>query len=783
MVDAAAAVARPLSGLRRLLGRPLGEWLAVTLLCAGLAAGASWNGWLWRVDSLLYDAAMATQRLPADPAVVVVAIDDQSLAEIGRWPWPRAVHAALLERLARAGADVVALDIILAEPDPDHPAGDAALARAIAAHGRVVLPVTHGTRAAASAGEALPAAPFAAAAAALGHIHIELDPDGIARSAYLWEGMGSARHPQLALAALTLHAPGQARRHGEPPPAQQDGAGWRRAGWFHIPFIGPPGSFRYLSYVDVLRGALPDGSLRDAVVFVGATAVGMGDIVPTPTSGHARPMPGVEVHATIFNALHHGLAVHQLERAYTALLAMTVVVALLLLMLRAGPRYTLVAGFGCVLAILAGCWVLLALWQLWLPPAGALAGCLLAYPLWSWRRLEAAQRYLDAELATLRAPGGPFGLGGSVRAVGDTLDPFRARIAVVRDAARRERALQRFVADTLDALPVGALVVDPDGRIRLANRRAGDLLGSDHPDAQRQLLAGLPWPAGQAEAGGLPVPPPGAATLALEAELPDGQALLVSVSGLADEHGAPLGAVFGLADIGPIRAAQHSREDMMYFLSHDLRSPLSSILTLLESPADAAEGAAGRERRLGGYARKALGMADNLLRLARAEVLDPQCFREVGLEMLVMDAADEVWALARGKEVAIRTRIAPQAEAGPCCVMAERELLYRALVNLLSNAIKYSSPGGQVVLALTPAAGGWAISVQDFGRGISPEELPRLFRRFSRVGDARAAVDGVGLGLLMVRTVAERHGGSVEVRSREGEGSTFTLFLPAGGRR
>jgi CHASE2 domain-containing sensor protein/signal transduction histidine kinase len=777
VVDAAAAAVRPLTGLRRLLGRPLGEWLVVALLCAGLAAGASWNGWLWRVDSLLYDAAMATQRLPADPALVVVAIDDQSLAEIGRWPWPRAVHAALLERLAHAGADVVALDIILAEPDPDNPAGDAALARAMAAHGRVVLPVTHGTRGAASAGESLPDAPFAAAAAALGHIHIELDPDGIARSAYLWEGMGSARHPQLALAALTLHAPAKARRYARLPGEVED-AGWRREGWFHIPFIGPPGSFRYLSYVDVLRGELPRWALQGAVVFVGATAVGMGDIVPTPTSGHARPMPGVEVHANIFNALHHGLEVRPLGRAFSALLAMTVVTALLLLMLRAGPRYTLVAGFAFTFAILAGCWALLTLWQLWLPPAGALAGCLLAYPLWSWRRLEAAQRYLDAELAALRTPGGPFGLGGAV-AAGDALDPFRARIALVRDAARRERALQRFVADTLDALPVGALVVDPCGQIRLANRRASHLLGSNRPELQRRLLAALPWPAGHAEPGGLPVPPPGGTPLVIEGELQEGQVVLVSVSGLADEHGTSLGAVFGLADIGPIRNAQRSREDMMYFLSHDLRSPLSSILTLLESPPDDAGGAPGRERRLGGYARKALGMADNLLRLVRAEVLDPQRFREVGLEMLVMDAADEVWALARARQVAITTRIAAEAETGPCEVMGERELLYRALVNLLSNAIKYSPAGGQVVLALAPLAGGWAISVQDYGRGIRPEELPRLFRRFSRVGGAGPAEGGVGLGLLMVRTVAERHGGSVEVSSREGEGSTFTLFLPA----
>ena len=122
-----------------------------------------------------------------------------------------------------------------------------------------------------------------------------------------------------------------------------------------------------------------------------------------------------------------------------------------------------IAEFAVSAAVLAGSWALLALGQLWLPPAGALAGCLLAYPLWSWRRLEAAQRYLDTELAALRGLAGPFDTGAVQAAPPGSIDPFRARIAVVRDAARRERALQRFVADTLDALPVGVLVADPAG--------------------------------------------------------------------------------------------------------------------------------------------------------------------------------------------------------------------------------------------------------------------------------------------------------------------------------
>nr|WP_281357745.1 CHASE2 and HATPase_c domain-containing protein [Aromatoleum diolicum] len=854
---------------------------------AGLVTG---QGWLWRIDGVFYDAAMVTRRIPADPDVVVVAIDDRSLAEIGRWPWRRAVHAALLERLKALGAQVVAMDVMFHEPAPEESAGDAALARAIAAHGRVVLPVTHATHAARSDGEALPAPMFAEAAAALGHIHIELDPDGIARSVYLWEGMNAPRYPQLALAALSLAAPQLALRYPEPPPidapgwrresagdaalaraiaahgrvvlpvthathaARSDGEalpapmfaeaaaalghihieldpdgiarsvylwegmnaprypqlalaalslaapqlalrypepppidapGWRRADWMRIPFAGPPGTYRYISYVDVLRGALADGALRGAVVFVGASAVGMGDIVPTPTSGHARPMPGVELHATVFSALRRGDAIHSLPNALDGALASLLLGGLMLVMLRSGPRLALLAAFGFALGALAAAWVALLAWQTWVPPAGAVLACLLAYPLWSWRRLEATQHYLDNELAALRETGEHLAMILPSAAAAPALDRFGARIAVVRDAARRQRDLQRFISDALDGLPVGAVVIDHTGQVRLVNRRATELLGVSEPWALRATLGAMPWP----EAG---APLERVATdravapQQIEVELDNGRVVLASLAGLFDETGQPLGAVVGLADISALHEAQRSREDTMHFLSHDMRAPLASILTLV----GAARGAvtapppgSPEAERLGWverYARAALTLADDLFRLVRAEGVDPASFSELSLDMLVQDAADQVWALARAKGVTLATDIALADDDALRRVRGDGDLLCRAIVNLLTNAVKYTPQGGRITLSLAACPSGWAVTVGDTGIGIPPEQQMRLFQRFSRLNTAEnRRLSGVGLGLLMVRTVAERHGGSVSVSSRPGEGSVFTLSLPA----
>src|SRR3954469_16796982 len=159
----------------RLLRPILVEWMgaaaAVTLMTA-LAAGL---GWFWRLDQTLYDAALSLRHRPAPDDIVIVAIDQQSLDQIGRWPWRRAIHATVIDRLTEMGVKGVAVDILLAEPDRSDPAGDEALARALKRNGKVILPVIMEASPSGQLREVVPSPVFAAAAAAVGHVHIELD--------------------------------------------------------------------------------------------------------------------------------------------------------------------------------------------------------------------------------------------------------------------------------------------------------------------------------------------------------------------------------------------------------------------------------------------------------------------------------------------------------------------------------------------------------------------------------------------------------------------------------
>ena len=163
--------------------RAMVEWWLLSLLIALLAAICAWQQWLWRADQAIYDALLTLAERAPREEIVIVGIDDDSLSQIGRWPWRRAIHATLIERLTESGARGVLLDLILSEAEGGGATGDAALERAIRQNRRTVLAVAPESTADRRLTEAAPTPVLSRAAAGLGHIDAEIDPDGVARSA------------------------------------------------------------------------------------------------------------------------------------------------------------------------------------------------------------------------------------------------------------------------------------------------------------------------------------------------------------------------------------------------------------------------------------------------------------------------------------------------------------------------------------------------------------------------------------------------------------------------
>lgn len=231
--------------------------------------------------------------------------------------------------------------------------------------------------------------------------------------------------------------------------------------------------------------------------------------------------------------------------------------------------------------------------------------------------------------------------------------------------------------------------------------------------------------------------------------------------------------------------AQRQRTEALQLLSHDLRAPQSAVLALLRTQpprnAESAELYARIERQV----QTTLSLADDFVLQLRAEG-EAYVWMEVDLAQLLREVYERAWPLAREKGIRLALVLPqPQSESQPqadedsaCWLQAEPRLLGRALFNLLENAVKYAPPGSRAEIALAWKPGQAAVvTVRDEGEGIRASDLPRLFERYSRF-QQKDGVEGHGLGLSLVRTVVERHGGSVAVSSTAGHGTTFSVTLP-----
>ncbi len=760
-------------------GGQRGEW-TVALLLAALAFALAAGGWTWRADRVVYDFGLGAWSRPPPPEVVIVAIDDASIDAIGRWPWPRAVHSTVLERLAQAQPRAIGLDLILSEPDPD-PAQDRLLAQMLRRAAPVVLPVAWQPGAAGLAPRLLTPASELAAAVSLGAAEAAVDADGVLRHAFLRTGRSGQGYPHMALALLQAggeRLPDRFPVDTEPPAATPAGdTGWVRADRFLIRYAGPPGHVQRVSYVDVLRGAVAPEVLRGRYVLVGMTALGLGDTLATPVNREQHAMPGVEVLSNTLYTLRSGDTLSALPPWPAAALSAALVLLLVAAFERVGTRWALVLALASVplavgaslLALGAGGW--------WSPLPYALAAAL-AYPFWSWRRLERAVDSLDVEIRRLEPEGGlqpeaaPYTMP-----VPDPRDRLASRLDTLHVATETVRSARRFLADALSGMPTAMLVADEHGRVLLANALTAKLFEVDSAAAMQGLdLPGLlveftmpqplEWPA--LFAAGAAAPPGGLAVEAQLARLGDFLLHFASVILLGQQRW-----VVTFADVTAIKQAQRRRDETLAFVTHDLRSPASSIMLLadlhLNGHMSMAHGELLAEvRRL---AERTLQLSDDIVRVAHAESR-PLNLAPAALQALL----DEVLADFRPQALTAEVTLRARPHDAHASWVIDRPLVLRALGNLLSNAIKHSPRGGVVSLRSALHEDGLVLAVSDAGPGLTAEQRQKLQSEAQGLpaGDAR----GVGLGLLFVQRVAARHRGQLVTRvGEQGVGTAFELML------
>jgi two-component system sensor histidine kinase SenX3 len=222
---------------------------------------------------------------------------------------------------------------------------------------------------------------------------------------------------------------------------------------------------------------------------------------------------------------------------------------------------------------------------------------------------------------------------------------------------------------------------------------------------------------------------------------------------------------------------EHLRRDFVANASHELKTPVASILALATTLRSVAredpEKLTAFLERLEHEAERLAALVTHLLELSRLEAGTPER-SGVRLDELVAIEVERVRSRAESAGLIVSAEV-----YGPLLVLGSERDLCHLIQNLLENAVRYTPHGGQVHATANRTGADAQLTITDTGIGIPAKDLDRVFERFYRVDDARSrATGGTGLGLSIVRHVAEAHGGSVKVLSTPGVGSAFTVNLP-----
>ena len=334
-------------------------------------------------------------------------------------------------------------------------------------------------------------------------------------------------------------------------------------------------------------------------------------------------------------------------------------------------------------------------------------------------------------------------------------------------------ALQREQAETkalVESMVEGVIAADERGRIVTANPAARRLLGYDQDEPLPDLPELFRVKAAREVVDSVLQ---GEAVQDRELEM-DAGVLLMNARPLPSG-----GAVLVMHDLTAMRRLEAMRRDFVANVSHELKTPLTSISgyaeTLLEESADPEISRRFLSTILAN-ARRMQRLVDNLLDLAKLEAGHWQPEPE---PVDLASVARETWAELRERPTSRSIEFEVDVAGDATMVFADSDAIGQVLTNLLDNALRYTPPGGRIVCRSRRENRGVAISVSDTGTGIVREHLPRIFERFYRSDPSRSRDEGgTGLGLAIVKHLVEAHGGRVSAQSERGVGTTITCWFP-----
>ena len=696
--------------------------IGLTAIATALTAAMWLAGWMAPLDRSTGDALMRlTNKTTTEAPVMAIVIDDDSIENRGPLPWPRSVVAEMVTSGHRAGAAAVAIDLLLvnAEENPGNDELENALGE-----GRSLLGAAIGRD-----GEWLLPNPLFGGSERAAHIHAEIGPDGVARTIVATKQANGLSLPALSLASARVLRPEIEIEPGK---------------ILRPDFRPAPDEVLRISAAEFLSSRRQDHLIAGRLVYIGVTATGLGDRLIVPTGSGTAPLPGVLVHASATASILRNGLVRSSGPWWTLIGLFLVALTPQVLRTRHGASQPF-AMAAIIIAITVVAALALEFWHLLIPAPILVVGMLVSIVLRegaesrdaqheSGRLLESLLRHHDRD----RRSGVPK---SSV-----------ARLAALRDlqaAVLQQDAARRTL---LDGMHDGVVMWDADGQTAIVNPAAVQLWG-DEP--------------GRVDFDGLEIDDEGDDATVFACH---GREIAVKVFSIGD-RGMAL-----LRDVTAKRELERNRRDMQRLVSHELKTPLASIAGFGET-LQRYELTADEQKRVASLIRgESLRLGQMVATFLDLERLGSDQFTEstgtLDLGLLVGERLEILSEAARNRDQRIILKI----EAG-VAVRASATLMARVVDNLIGNALKYSPEGASIEVAVSCVGESAILTVTDHGVGIPADALPRLFDRFYRVPGTEGA--GSGLGLAVANEVMTWHGGCIEVESRVGSGSTFTVRLPA----
>jgi len=329
----------------------------------------------------------------------------------------------------------------------------------------------------------------------------------------------------------------------------------------------------------------------------------------------------------------------------------------------------------------------------------------------------------------------------------------------------------------LNSMVEGVLLLDPAGRIRLANETFGQLFGLTGDFRGRPLIEAVRSHELAELVERLAREP---TVRGFELKLTSGEERWIAVNAAALRNGdeAAVGLILVFHDLTRLKQLERTRQEFVANVSHELRTPLSLIQGFVESLLDGAKNDPALNAKFlriieRNVQRLAL-LIEDLLTISQLESGRTRLtLQPVDLPSLVAEVFEEFQSPAAARSVRLESHLPP------VVVSADPDRLHQVFSNLIDNAIKYGRPGGIVQVGSQPLPDGQIeIHVADDGPGLPPEAVHRVFERFYRVDKARSREEGgTGLGLSIVKHIVQAHGGRVWAESQPGAGARFCFTL------